>query len=206
MQFGKLIDHAGDEVGLRQPRCALSQLRIDFKRRHVLAYQAFNAPHLVADTAEPFEKGHLVEVVNAARQRLFQILIVKIPRIRQARGQHTLIARAHGLAAVGRFNIRNKDKLVRKPPGFRIVYGEIFLVPAHGGDEHLIRQGEKFFVERAHHHHRPFGEACDLVQQAWIFDKLQPLRLAKPGRIVGDGFLAFIRIKNDFGFLQRRRI
>ena len=43
---------------------------------------------------------------------------------------------------------------------------------------------ESFGSKRAHHHHRPFDEAGDLLEQAFVLDELEALREGEVAGIV----------------------
>ena len=53
---------------------------------------------------------------------------------------------------------------------------ETFLVGADRRADHLGRDFEELGLEFAHQHDRPFDEARDLLEQAFVLDEFEPLR------------------------------
>ena len=75
-------------------------------------------------------------------------------------------------------------KLLVSLPVLGSLHHEAFLVVADGGADHLVGDLQKFLLERAHQHDRPFDQARDLVEQRLILDQFEPLR---EGEVLGVG-------------------
>ena len=81
-------------------------------------------------------------------------------------------------------DIGDQDEFVDELAVRGVAQHEAFLVVADGGADHLGRDRQKRFVERAHQHDRPFDQARDLVEQALVLDQFEPLR---EGKLLGVG-------------------
>ena len=87
--------------------------------------------------------------------------------------------------------------------GGRLAQHEAFLIGADGGADHFGRQVEERRLELAHQHDRPFDQARDFLEQAFVLDERQPL---SEGEVLGvgeDDRLAPVGVEHDLGLLQR---
>ena len=101
-------------------------------------------------------------------------------------------------AAIARDVVGGEDEIGRQLAR-RIAQAEAFLVGADGGDDHFLGHFEEARVERAHHHHRPFDEAGDFLEQALVVDDGQPLREGEVVGVGADDVLAAVDIEHDLG-------
>ena len=166
LQFGKLSDHAGDQVGLRQPGGPFGQRRIgaqgagDFPGEQL---HAFGALELGAQ---------LVVVDDFAKERHARfeaglaVLRVKEPRVFEARTHHALVA-ADNVLRVGHVHVRH-DQEFRQQLAGRVEQREVFLVLPHREDQALLRNLEELGVERADVHGRVLDQGRDFIEQVGI--------------------------------------
>ncbi len=69
--------------------------------------------------------------------------------------------------------------------------------------DHLGRNVEERRLEFAHQHDRPFDEARNLLEQALVFDELEPLREGEAPGVGENDRLAAVGVEHDPGLLQR---
>ena len=93
LQFGKFAHHAGNQIGLGQPRRLCRRLAINPRNmgRQCLC-QLWQAAGLVTHRAQPLIKGDLVQPGNPFLQTCLFILLPEKGRIRQAGAQDAFIA------------------------------------------------------------------------------------------------------------------
>ena len=58
---------------------------------------------------------------------------------------------------------------------------------------------QKFLVERAHQHHRPFDEARDFVEETFVLDHFKPLGEGKLLCLGADDVAAALGVEHDLG-------
>ena len=199
LQFRELVDHLAGEVGFRQfaRDTRLFGIRTGHEGRERLGELA--DPHgLVVNCAELRVEDDLLQFRQAARQRLFAILIPEEARIGEAGAQHALIAVDDCLAAIFRFKVRDHDE-ARRQLAMCVMQREIFLVRAHRACQHFLWHGHELVVDKTHQRHGPFDEPRHLVQQRLVLDKRQPFRRCQRLRAFMDEVRALRRIENDFG-------
>ena len=61
----------------------------------------------------------------------------------------------------------------------------------------------KLASNAAHHHHRPFDEAGDFLEQALVGDDGQALREGEVVGVGADDVLAAVEVEHDLGLLER---
>ena len=111
-----------------------------------------------------------------------------MPRIGQARAQHTLIAGDDRRTEIIRRQIRHEGEIGRRASGL-VAQGKIFLVDLHRQLADFRRQVHEIVVDAADQRHRPFHQPGDLVEQPVIRgDGEIPRR-----RLSGDAFGDFVR-------------
>lgn len=149
--------------------------------------------------------GQLIEVG--------QVMLVGMPeieRIRQARTHHLAVAIGDFRTAVARCNIGDKDELVGKrlyllmlrcwrsqPRSIALLAGdEAFLVGADGKADDFRRDGQKFFLEFAHQHDRPFDQTGHFFQKPVVFHQLKAGSEGEIMCILRNDFLAALGIEN----------
>ncbi len=79
---------------------------------------------------------------------------------------------------------------------------EALLVDADGGADHLRRNAQKLFVERAHQRNRPFDEAGNFVEQRLVFDQFVALREGEVLCLVEHDLLAPRRVEHDLRLFE----
>ena len=186
LHFGKLADHFRHQIGLGQFRRPSRFGRIRADHRCEFLRQSHDAVDTVCLRAQFFMKHDAQcpqfcqTLIEQTARHLFvtgQGLLIEfpeMPRIRQTRPHHALIARNHLLATIDRLDIGDEDKMIGQGPAFRIPQHETFLIGADRGPHHLRRNFKKARIKGAHQHHGPFDKPCDFFQQSVIFDKFQP--------------------------------
>src|SRR5258706_16269672 len=96
-----------------------------------------------------------------ACKRLLQILTHEEVRIGKACAEHVFVPFADGVNA-DIITISNSNKMCKQFSVF--LDREIALMFLHHRDQHIARQGKKFFVESAHDCGGHFDEICYLVE------------------------------------------
>ena len=129
-------------------------------------------------------KTMCVELRQPVFQPGLQVGVVEELGVGQPRADDALVAGDDGLAAVGGFFIGDQNEAVDQLGGLRIAQHEAFLVGADGRADHLVGDRQEGFVERAHQRHRPFHQAGDFRQQAFVLDQFEALR---EGEVLGVG-------------------
>ena len=203
LRLGEFAHDFGRQIGLAQLRCAIRQLRIGAHKRRQGARQSADALDAFALRPKLFvehdverlqfckplvERPGAVLLRDVIRQRRL-IGLPEIQSVGQARAHHAGVAAGDRYSAVAGFNIGDEQELVRQSP-IGMAQHEAFLVGANGGAHHFGGNVEKGFVERAHQHHRPFNKTRDFLQQAFVFNQLQPLRKSQIFGIVQNDVLA----------------
>ena len=79
---------------------------------------------------------------------------------------------------------------------------EIFLMGAHGGGEHLVRQAHEGLVDRSDQHDRPLRQARDLVQERLVGLDAQILSLRDLLGVRADRFPPLLLIEDDVSGAQ----
>ncbi len=189
LQFGKLADHVGQQIGLGQQRGALGLL--DRKGRRNLPGNApcerLHPPHALALRAQLGVIDHFVEAGHAVFEALLAVLLEEELRIGQARAHHALVA-FDDRAGIGRRDIADDQETVGELAR-RVEQRKVFLVGLHREDEALLRHGEKGRIELAQQHVRALDQSSNFVEQRGIVDGVQ----ARPGLSRGG-----LQLRRDF--------
>ena len=129
-------------------------------------------------------KHDVLEFRQPVFQPRFQIGLVEEFRVREPRADDALVAGDDRRAAVLGLDVGDENELVDELGVRCVAQHEAFLVVADGGADHLFGDVQEALIERAHQHHRPFDQAGDFREQAFVFDQLEPLR---EGKLLGLG-------------------
>ena len=92
LQFGKLADHVGEQVGLGQARGTARQLHITAAQLGDLARQMFDTRAALELRAQLVVIHHAGQPGQARFKALLAVLVKEEARVRQACAQHTLVA------------------------------------------------------------------------------------------------------------------
>ena len=171
LQLGKLAHHAGDEIGLAEPCGGAHAVQVC--ARHGLGDlhgQRGDAVDLVLDRPEPRMEDDGAQGGDTALQALLAVLIPEELGVGQTGAQNPLVAlhdvltpqRAFGRRHVGRQQEAGRQRSVR------LDQGEVLLMAAHGGREHLVRQLHEARFDAAHQRLRPLHESGHLLDQGRI--------------------------------------
>ncbi len=168
LQFGKLADHVGQQVGLGQLRGARGLLRqrraaeplADRRgqRRHARDALAHRAEASVVDDAGQPRQARL-EAAPA-------VLVVEELRVGQPWPHDALVARDHA-RRVGRAHVGDDQEALGEPP-LRVEQREILLVGLHRQDQAFLRHREEGRVEAADQHVRALDQRRHLVEQRLV--------------------------------------
>ena len=150
-------------------------------------------------------EDRLLELGQAVLERQLEVGLVEELRIAQAGADDALIAGDDRGAAIGRDVVGGQQEFVGEL-ALAVAQAEAFLVGADGGDDHFLGHREEALVERAHHHHRPFDEAGDFLEQPVVVDDRQALREGEMLGVGLDDVLAAVEIEHDLGLLERRHV
>ena len=209
LKLGELVDHFRRQVGLGDLRGQLGLVGFCIHLRGEGTGQRGDPfdPGLLA--AQLVVEGHVLQPVGPGGQALVlrhaQVVLPEELRIRQAGGQHLLVARKDGGAVVRRLDVGDGDELL-DPAGGGVLHGKELLVFLHGGLQHLRRQPEEGVGDVAHQHDWPFHEARDLRQKALVLDNFKALGKGHVGGIVPDVLGAFPGRKDHVRALQFRGV
>jgi hypothetical protein len=167
LQLGKLADHVGEQVGLRQPRRAFGLFHIAVQLLRDRARQLADPLHALELAAQLVVIDHGSEALDAVDEPGLAILIVEELRIRQPRPQHTLVA-GDDVPRIAGLEIADDQKAIEQLAALGIEQGEIFLMLLHRQDQAFLRHGEERFIETACVDRRAFDQRCHFVQQRFI--------------------------------------
>ena len=124
LQFRELSHHFGHEIGLRESRGALRELRHAADRRRQRARQGGDALDALALRPQLLMKydAERLQLLEPLIQRLLGLVLIirqrrqirppEMPRIRQPRAHDARIARCDRRAAVARDEVRDEDEFV----------------------------------------------------------------------------------------------
>ncbi len=88
------------------------------------------------------------------------------------------------------------------PAGAGVFHREELLVFLHRGLQHLGRQAEEGFANRAHQGDGPFDQARDLGQKPCVFDDFEALGEGHGGGVMPDLGGALCRVEEDASRFQ----
>ena len=182
LQLGKLADHVGDEIGLREQRGAIGEggvgahQRRDARRRaRAGARRAPPACRACCDRrprAACRQRARRAAACGPGRRRTW-----RRPGARAARAR----CRRRSAAGSGVCDVAHDEEAVDQPA--RVVgEREVALVQLHGEDQALLRHREERGVEGAGVHDRPLDQRGDLVEQRVGHDRASHRRRRLRGR------------------------
>ena len=123
---------------------------------------------------------HAIEPRHAAGERRLAVLIKEEFRVPEPGAQHALVAGDDRRIVLGAKI--GHDHEARREPALAILERQIFLVLAHRGDQHLLRQVHEALLDPAEQRHRPLDQAGELAQEARIVAHTQLRRMRQPVR------------------------
>ena len=167
LQFRKLADHAGDQVGLGQPGGAFGLRRIGIQQARDFPGQQLHAFDALQLCAEFIVINDFCQPRHTGFQPFFAILVVEKPGIFQPRTDHALVA-ADDVRRVGNLHIADDQKTIGQFSG-TIEQRKVFLVLTHGQDQAFGGYFEKIRIESADIHRRMFDQRRDFIQQILVF-------------------------------------
>ena len=203
LKFGEFADDAGRQVGFAETRGAFCFRDIGADLRGDLAGQRFDALHPLILRAELGVEDDLLQIVDAAFQRAFAVLVPEELGIGQPR-------RAARARCRRRFPCRRRSppcwtttaKRLASAVFAGLAQREIFLMRAHGGPQDFRRQVHERVFDPADQHDGPFGEPRHFVEQAFVFDEFEPQRKRLLLDVVKDDLLALRRIQDHMRVAQ----
>ena len=213
LKFREFIHHFRTQVGLGHLRgqCGLRRIRAhgwrNLRSQRGDARDAFRLrPQFVVEGHIRQWRAHAGQAFTVHRA---QVVFPEKLGIRQTGRQNLLVTRQNGRALIFGFDIGDRHKFF-DPACARIADREKFLVLFHRGLQNLGRQAKEIVANRAHQHNRPFHKSRHLGQKPLILNHLEPKCKGLIGRVVPDGFSAFIRTQNhmrafQFGFVILER-
>ena len=151
-------------------------------------------------------EDHVLELGQIIGQRGFEIGFVEEFGVGKSSTNNTLIARDDGFAVVLGDEVGSQDEFVGELAGRRIAQTKAFLVGADGGDDRFFGHLEEGFVERTHHHDRPFDQPGDFFEQTLVYDQIETLGEGELFGISLDDLLASVDIEDDLGLFQRLHV
>ena len=162
--------------------------------------QRLEPAHLVAERAELGVEHHAVQPRHAAGERRLAVLVPEELRIPQPGAQHALVARDDRAGVLGAKI--GDDHEARREPALRVLERQIFLVLAHRGDQHLLRQIHEALLDPAEQRHRPLDQAGELAQEPRVVADAQLHRMRQPVRLGRDPPLALGAVQLDVRRLE----
>ena len=211
LQLGELADHAGDEIGLGEPRGAL-----DLRRQSRAAPMPLARP-AIARASRPARPCRRPCRAFRGRRSASSFFACSSSGTLRSCSQKNLASDRRAASTLrlpatiaappsDASILATQTKSAASVPSRRRS-GEIFLVGAHGELDHLARHVEEGRVEAAEQRHRPFGQPGILGDQAFVLDQGQaaprPRARAAPSR---DDPAALVGIDDDVAGAQLLRI
>jgi hypothetical protein len=170
LQFRKLADHVGEQIGLGQVRGALRRCRIGFQQPRNLASDLLDARDALQLAAELVVIHDVGETRHALLKPGLAILIEEEACVRQACVQHTFVA-VNNLLRVCGLHVAHEQE-IRQQLAAGVGEREIFLVLLHADNQTFLRHGEECLVEGPDQHHRMLDNARDLIHQFGALAKI----------------------------------
>ena len=202
LQLGELAHHAAHEIGLAEPRGLLDGRGIRARNRfRDLGGQRDDALDPLGLGAELGVEHDLLQRRQAAFQRRLAVLIPEELRVGQSTAQHALVAGDDRLAAVARDVVRHHDEAVGQG-AVGLGRGEEAQVHLHRDNQHFRRHVHELGVDGAQHRHRPFGQAGDFLEQAFVLVQRDLRVRAKLARALENDRLAFGGVQDDMRLPQ----
>ncbi len=205
LQFGEFADQPGDQVGLGQLGGAARLLGIGMQGGSDLVGQPLNAVDFLRHGAKFGMKNDVLQRRQAAFQTLLTVLVPEEFCIRQARGQHALIAGDHLLATIIGQGIGD-DHEPRRQLTIPGVEREILLMRPHRGGQHLAGNIHELLRDTAQQHHRLFDQPGHLIGQAGILNQQQAFIARGKAGILQHGGAAGGKIRFDIGLAQTAQV
>ncbi len=202
LKFGKFADHPGGEIGFREQPGARGLLWIGADEGRDIPSQAREALRALILRAELGVKGDGFQRFHPALQPHPPVEIIKMPRIRKPRAQHPFIAGDDRSTLIVRRDIGDESEM-RRRRAVRIAQREIALIDAHRDLADLGRKVHERSIDRPEEGDRPFDEAGHFLEQTFIGDDAQTLRLRDFPDTVFDQAAALGGIGDDEAFPQR---
>mmetsp|Transcript_28293 Transcript_28293/g.52612 ORF Transcript_28293/g.52612 Transcript_28293/m.52612 type:complete len:443 (-) Transcript_28293:1236-2564(-) len=204
LKFRELIYHLGAEIRFGPARGLVRLAKGRTSHRCNSACQCCDAGDAIPLAAELVMKGNLFQALKPCicpGRSHANVVFPEELRVRQARKQHLLVASKNGLAIVFGLAVGNGHKLL-DAPCLRVLHREELLVLFHRGLQHLWRQAKEVLGNITHQHNRPFYKTCNLGQQTFVLNQLQPLGKRHIGGVVPDSFGALFGVQNHPVALQ----
>ena len=208
LQFGKLADHFGDQIGLGEAGGLFGHIGIGILHDALFdqpAGQLRHPVHLVGDRAELFVESDPLQPLGVLRESLLAIHVPEEARVGKPRRQDLAVAVHDRGATILSLDIRGADEGVGQFPG-PILADEIFLVHPRGQLDDFGRNLEIRLIEAPKQRDRPFGEAGILDHQPLIHDQCQSRCAGDLRRAAADQVLPFLMIDDDMGRAQLDRV
>ena len=188
----------------RQPRDALDALALRAELGMKGDAEAVQPRHALVERLRQVEAEFLRAVLQ--RVEVGQVRLVGLPEIEcvgQPRAHHLAVAVDDLGAAVLRFDVGSQQEAVGELVRIAMrTADEALLVGADGQPDHLRRDVEIGFLERAHQHDRPFDQPRHLLEQALILDEVEPVGECEVAGVRQDDLLAPLGVDDDPGGLE----
>ena len=118
--------------------------------------------------AQVFLEGDVLQPLQPLAQRMFLVGLPEEARIVEARPQHAFMAVPNDALRDRRPCSALPENAASSLP-LRIFDRKIFLMIAHHRDQNFFGQLQKFRIEVAQNHRRPFGQIDDGIEQDFVF-------------------------------------
>ena len=149
-----------------RPLDLLAELRIAAELPGHETGQPPHAPHLVVDRAQLGLEQHAFQLLHHGGRATFLVAPVEKFGILQARPQHPLVPPDHHRHVLDGRVVDRDEVRQQTPAGVR--HGEILLVLAHGGDQHLGGKLQEFVGETADGDRRVLHQMGDGGEQILV--------------------------------------
>lgn len=128
------------------------------------------------------------------------VALVALPEMQRVgkTGAHDLAVAVNDfLAAVARLDIGDQDEFVRERLFALLAGDEAFLVGLDRQPDDLGGDGKIILLEAAHQHLRPFDQAGNFLQQAFVLDQFEAVGEGDVAGVMQDDVLAPLGIEDD---------
>ncbi len=197
LQLGQFTDHAGNQIGLAELRCALCPGDDTFGCTQTLpdCPHQFDQPLLfLRHGAEGFVEDHPGKLRRVSIETLPAVFVVEETSVGQAGAENFLVAPANIIMVKV---VADPDEGGLQGTVILTQHREVALVDLHRGDEHFSGQLQVTAVKGAGDRHRVLHQVGHLLEEGFIDERAPPHRCSLLRQLFPDHLTAFLLIEDD---------